>query len=63
MYTLETSLLSVSSAIEDVDLLQALKKIYVATLYVQNTKMSEEYNGLKKNLEFMKKFLRECFTK
>lgn len=62
-YTLETSLLSVCSAIEDVDLLQALKKIYVATLYVQNTKMSEEYNGLKKNLEFMKKFLRECFTK
>ena len=29
------------SSITDVDLLQSLRKIYVATLYVQNTKLSQ----------------------
>ena len=50
-------------SVEQVDLYQALRKMYVADLYYINEDQKTEYKELKKNLEFMKSFIRECFTK
>ena len=58
-----TTLEAECTAVADVDLLQALKKIYIATLYIENQKVQSKYSELQKNLEFMKKFMRDCFTK
>ena len=42
------------------DIFRALSRIYTAEMYMRFQRQSEEYKQLQNNLNFMKKFIREC---